>query len=238
MARFEAPNFKSGDDVELWLYRYNKVASMNKLDAITKLQYVEYCFEEELQLWFMHEDFTIRDLFVEVFNRKFAKKKNMSKIIEDITNTKMTPNESIYEYVRKFERKRIEYTVEVKKSKQTNKAKLSKPEASNSSTNTTGNDSDVDDEVEIKITEHGFLKYFIKGISSMGLRRQIRSAKLATLEEVYAFIGEIYDSHDEESADAEDELSLNLDHNRRQKEDNTNTKTDSSVDELIAGIKN
>ena len=105
-------------------------------------------------------------------------------------------------------------------------------------TTASSKDEDVDDEIDIKITDYGFRKYFVKGISSLGLKRQIRSAKLTTLEEVYSFISDIYDSDDEDEINNVSEEKSKKENVETKVENKSTVDNDGGVSELIAGIKN
>ncbi|OBZ78520.1 hypothetical protein A0J61_11851, partial [Choanephora cucurbitarum] len=218
------------DDPELWLYRYNKSGDMNDWKEDTRLKYVDNCFDQDLQLWYMQENFKNWPQFQEAFMNKFAKKVNFSRIISEFTRFKMMPNEDILEYIKRFELKRAIYNSEIKKRNSINPTK-----------NTKGIDQALDkvneqgEEIEIMITEAGLLKYFIKGITSTGIKRQIRSEKPKSLEEAYSIIKDIYDSDDsgdETDASTQDDAKITSSTQLKQR-DNTNQAPKTKQDETM-----
>lgn len=175
MARqtFQVPKFKTKDDPELWLYRYTKASKMNNWDKDTMLKYVDNSFNYTLQLWFMQQDFKTWEKFEVAFLSKFSKKVNLGKIVVELLNFKMKRNESSEDYVSRFETKRNMYNREVLKRQQKLLIKNKKIVTDNDITESTVDE--LNEDAEFVITDKGFLKHFIKGISSKGLQRYMKS---------------------------------------------------------------
>lgn len=47
---FKLPRFRRKNDPELWIFRYNKMADLNKWGMDVKLNYVDNCFDNEMQV--------------------------------------------------------------------------------------------------------------------------------------------------------------------------------------------
>lgn len=199
---FEVPKFSSKDDPELWIYRYNKAATMNKWDDKTKLYYVDNCFKENLQLWFMQQDFKSWLDFKTSFLLKFARKVNFSKLISHIINFKMTNNERILEYITRFEDLRNKYLLELAKRKQQHNLKANLEKRKEDGSSKAEIDSiDQGAPVDLHITELGFLNYFINGIQSKSMKRFIRTEKPDNLKDAYSILQDVYGPEDYESQD-------------------------------------
>lgn len=195
---FTVPKFSTKDDPDLWLYRYTKAASMNQWNEKTMLQYVDNCFKQHLQLWFMDQDFKTWEEFKTAFIDKFSKKTNIDKILSTILNMKMTPQESVSEYIHRYEKLRLKYNNEIAKSQ-----KLKKLSANSNITEKAKETKDIANaEVEFVITEAGFLKYFIKGLYSKDIKRLIKMEKPTTLEEAINLLKDVYGSEDEYDGDS------------------------------------
>lgn len=225
LSMFEAPKFNSSSDPELWLYRYAKVADMNNWGEETMLKYVDNCFKQSLQVWFMQQDFKSWPQFKNAFLLKFAKKVNMDKIAADIINFKMNQNESVLNYIERFDKKKMQYNNEVVKRttrtptsiKQSEpsikrESKSTKNETSEATTSTAITPIQETSNLEFMITESGFLKYFIKGITIKTLKRHLKLEKPSTIEDAYSIIREMYDSDDEgDTSDAQEDINKSSD---------------------------
>ncbi|KAI8338289.1 hypothetical protein BD560DRAFT_412947, partial [Blakeslea trispora] len=187
---FDVPKLNPKDDPSLWIYRFNKAATMNKWDEKTKLYYVDNCFNEKLQMWFMQQDFATWDEFKTSFLNKFSKKVNFDKIASNLINFKMKSNENIMEYIERYEELRSMYLLELAKRQRTNvnitKGTSDKqPESSASKSSTSIQEN-------VSISENGFLNYFIEGVGSNSIKRFLRTEKPETLQEAYNILKEVY----------------------------------------------
>lgn len=187
---FDVPKFNPKDDPSLWIYRFNKAATMNKWDEKTKLYYVDNCFNEKLQMWFMQQDFATWDEFKTSFLNKFSKKVNFDKIASNLINFKMKSNENIMVYIERYEELRSMYLLELAKRQRTNvnitKGTSDKqPESSASKSSTSIQEN-------VSISENGFLNYFIEGVGSNSIKRFLRTEKPETLQEAYNILKEVY----------------------------------------------
>lgn len=193
------PMFTEKSNLNHWLFRFERVATLNKWDDQTKLLlYVDSCFEEDLQIWFMEKDFKTYDSFRAEFIEKHTKKVNINKVVSDITNFKMYKEESILNYIKRFEMKRVAYKRETAKKKSQNQLAT---EASNTKAKLV----DPADDLELIITETGFLKYFIKGITNKDIKRFVKSNKPTNLETLYKVLQEIYEESESEDDVLEEE---------------------------------
>ncbi|KAI8350645.1 hypothetical protein BD560DRAFT_438992 [Blakeslea trispora] len=151
---------------------------MNKWDEDTMLQYVDNCFEEELQFWCMNQDFKSWEEFKVGFGEKFSRKVSLDEIVNNILNFKMNQNENKIKIMND----------EHKKTKASDKnSELSNKHES----------------IEFVITDVGFIKYFIKEFTSKG-KIFFEIQKPIKLEDTYELLQEVYGSNDE--TDEEDEI--------------------------------
>lgn len=253
---FTVPKFSSKDDPDLWLYRYTKASKMNKWNEETMLQYVDNCFNQSLQFWFMDQDFQNWNQFKTAFLEKFSKKVNIDKIISGILNIKMTPQESVNEYIDRYEKLRLKYNNQIRKNQiivdKRNNGIIEEEKESKNKGNTTTTIASSD--VEFVITPAGFLRYFIKGLYSKSMARFIKTEKPATLEEAYQSLREFYGSEGESSdssseeegeSESEDEFDEKNFKNKKSKSDSSSKKSSNSKEsskqddmaELINGFK-
>lgn len=203
---FQVPKFKTKDDPELWLYRYDKASKMNGWDNDTMLKFVDSSFNYSLQLWFMQQDFKNWDKFKVTFLSKFSKKVNLGKIVMELLNFKMKKNESSEDYVTRFETKRNIYNREVYRRSQKDNINPKEDVKTNVSetTNTETVKPRIIVDAEFVITDKGFVKHFIKGITSKGLQRYIKSEKPGSLELAYLLLKEMTESDEENSTSDSD----------------------------------
>lgn len=217
---FKLPKFRRKDDAELWLFRYNKIAELNKWSSDIRLNYVDNSFDNKMQVWFMQQNFKDWKQFQAVFTYKYAKKVKLDKIFVEIINFKMNKSENIDAYIERFDNKRMQYNREVIKRKlktkdetlsiRKNKDKASADSEDNQPETSAAVDKQKDvaqqvDDAGLSISENGFIKFFTKGLNSKGLKRFLKSEKPETLDEAYELLREMCDSEEEMSDD--DELS-------------------------------
>lgn len=260
---FVVPKFSSKNDPELWLYRYTKAASMNKWDEKTKLNYVDNCFKQQLQLWFMDQNFKTWDEFQTAFLIKFSKKQNIDKVVSNILNIKMLSDESINEYIDRYEKLRLKYNNHVGKTQKLMNSKNTESVADKTDSNIR---IQLDESINVKdvefvITPAGFLRYFIKGLQSKTMIRLIKTEKPSTIEEAYQVLREVYGSEEESDDDSdnhtisedegesEDDIDVKTPSRKSKKNSKSEeahdknppkkkTKTESEMSELINGFKN
>ncbi|OBZ81681.1 Transposon Tf2-6 polyprotein, partial [Choanephora cucurbitarum] len=187
---FDVPKFSSKDDPSLWIYQFSKAATMNKWDERTKLYYVDNCFNEKLQMWFMQQNFATWDDFKTPFLNKFTKKVNFDKIASNLINFKMKSNENILEYIERYEELRSKYLLESAKRKRIN-ANMTKGTNDNKPELSISDESPPIQE-NVTISENGFLNYFIEGVGSNSIKRFLRTEKPETLQEAYHLLKEVY----------------------------------------------
>ncbi|CEP16786.1 hypothetical protein [Parasitella parasitica] len=108
----------------------------------------------------------------------------------------MKQGKKINEYIERFESKRNAYQTEVVKRKLVNQD--TKPDTSGTGVSTSSSEAKDEDVIELIITETGFLKYFIKGITDKGMKRFVKSRKNPSLQSLYEVLRNIYDESDSE----------------------------------------
>lgn len=108
----------------------------------------------------------------------------------------MRQGEKVSDYIDRFEYKRNAYQTEVVKRKLIiQDSKTSKTVAGETSSTIELKDDDVS---ELIITDTGFLRYFIKGITDKGMKRFVKSRKALSLQSLYNVLRDIYDDSDSE----------------------------------------
>ena len=224
---FDVPKFNNKDDPALWLYRYIKAAVMIKWEEKTKLYYVDNCFPESLQMWFMQQGFKKWDDFKTTFIAKFTKRINFDKLVSQIINFKMITNESVVEYITRFEETKTKCLYETAKRKYQSEGarkpvlKESQSAFSNKVIETQGPDTDLD------ITETGFLNHFIKGIQSRIMKRILRTKRPKSLDEAYELLREVYGPEESDVySESEDESNPKYEENS---DNDTDTETKPKV---------
>ncbi|KAG1039540.1 hypothetical protein G6F43_012478 [Rhizopus delemar] len=205
---FNVPTYRPKDDPDLWLYRYNKAAKMNDWNDSIKLMYVDNCFNEKMQKWFMREDFQSWKLFEASFMNKYSKKINIDKIVNGIRHCKMLPHDRIDEYIERYEVLRANYNEYIKIKGMNNQCEITTPtsKAANDKQGTSSqpdskNEQSVD--IECIITEIGFKKYFIRGLASSSMKRLIKKEKPQTLEDIYSLLRDVYGTSDDDFSDSD-----------------------------------
>lgn len=216
---FNVPKFSIKDDPDLWLYRYCKAARMNKWSETIMLDYVDNCFKQDLQKWFMNQNFKTWSQFDSAFRLKFTKKVNLEKIVSNIINIKMGKDEGVMAYMERFDQLRTKYLVQVNRtnnktaSNDPGRIESENPAKSNTPSKVTPSDDEANDsEVEFMITDTGFLKYFIKGITAKDMKRFLKTERPDSLEQAYEALKDVYGS-DEDSSDEEIDFVKNGDYN-------------------------
>ncbi|KAG1089230.1 hypothetical protein G6F42_020034 [Rhizopus arrhizus] len=168
---FNIPVYTGKEDPNHWLFRLEKIAKVNKWSDDEKMFKVELI-------------------------AKHTKKMDLNKIVSDITTLKMRQGEKVSDYIDRFEYKRNAYQTEVVKRKLIiQDSKTSKTVAGETSSTIELKDDDVS---ELIITDTGFLRYFIKGITDKGMKRFVKSRKALSLQSLYNVLRDIYDDSDSE----------------------------------------
>lgn len=196
---FQLPRFRRKDDPELWLFRYNKMADLNKWSVEIKLNYVDNCFNNKMQVWFMQQGFKNWKQFEDAFLFKYGKKVKLDKIFVEIINFKMNKSESIDAYIERFENKRLQFnretlkqnTAVVEEEQQTKKKAKRRGQTSTSAEGEVETDElavgtttipSIKENAGLSISENAFIKFFIKGLLSKGLKRYLKVEKPETLD--------------------------------------------------------
>lgn len=253
---FNVPTYRPKDDPDLWLYRYNKAAKMNDWNDSIKLMYVDNCFNEKMQKWFMREDFQSWKLFEASFMNKYSKKINIDKIVNGIRHCKMLPHDRIDEYIERYEVLRANYNEYIKIKGMNNQGGITTTtsKAANDKQETSSQPDPKDEQsvdIECVITEIGFKKYFIKGLASSSMKRLIKKEKPQTLEGIYSLLRDVYSTSDDDFSDSDPDSDTDneevktepIDGVKRKRdsksttdnEKNTNS-TDPGIAELIKGF--
>ncbi|KAG1402975.1 hypothetical protein G6F58_010462 [Rhizopus delemar] len=203
---FETPKFSGKEDPNLWIFRFEKTAKLNNWSDDIKLQYVDNCFNEDLQLWCMEKNFAVWSDFKSAFLDKYTKRVDSDKIISSIINFKMQPSESVTKYITRFEK----LVLELRK----NKLVKFNIEDAKYDTGETKDEPKIkgksklmelkEDKQELHITETGLIKYFIKGIPSRSIRTLLKAEKPTTLTMLYASLRDMSESDNESEASDSD----------------------------------
>ncbi|CEP17159.1 hypothetical protein [Parasitella parasitica] len=191
------PLFTGKEDPNHWLYRYEKIALVNKWSDDEKLVYVDTFLSESLQLWSMEKQFNTFAQFKAELLAKHTKKVDLNKVVSDITNFKMKEKERISDYITRFEAKRSAYQTEVTKRKLATQTSINSKEKASASTTTKLYENE--DTIELIITETGFLKYFLKGITDKNIKRFAKTNKGSNLQGLYTVLRDIFDDSDSET---------------------------------------
>ncbi|OBZ81106.1 hypothetical protein A0J61_10845, partial [Choanephora cucurbitarum] len=247
--KFEIPKFDpEKDDAELWLYRYEKDSRLNNWSKDIRLQYVDNCFNYEMQLWYMRNKFSDWEKFKSNFLQMYGKKIDLDQLTVQIISIKMHPREGIHHYFNRFELLHDQYIQE--RMKHDNKQVLHSQNNVSSSSET--NEAAVqpleesDDEDNFSLTEREFVKHFINGIASVNLRRLLRGRKLRTMEETMSYIEELQEGEeyllDEETTLVVDETVKPILHTKNTNQGvivkSNKTKTEDDVANIVDTFKN
>ncbi|CEP14621.1 hypothetical protein [Parasitella parasitica] len=227
-------NFNKGDDADNWLKLYESTSKFNGWTEEQRLLYVGNCFPPEYQEWALNlatADNSSWDSFRTSFIQKFTKKVSPMQLIMQLSAFKMTKNESAIDYIDRFLRLKTRYERECQRrnsvaaSRSASLASLmshSRHPASTDSTPTTTpnmasqspvHDQPTANEDIITITERGFIKYFIHGITYEFMRLTLRNHNFDKLDDLFETFKLMMNDNDD---DFEFDLDVPTSSNRKQ----------------------